>query len=90
MTGCRGNFEYAVVAFGRPNAKSLLRQVAGIGLVACHAERELMHRLVITSHQPLKVQTFSHIATLKLRASTTSIVPGNLPGTKAILVHLTC
>ena len=82
MTGCRGNFEYAVVAFGRPNAKSLLRQVAGIGLVACHAERELIHRLVITSHQLLKIRAFSHIATLKLRASTPSIVPGKFSGNK--------
>ena len=90
MTGCRGNFEYAVVAFGRPNVKSFLCKVTGIGLVACHAERELIQRLVITSHQTVEIHAFSHIATLKLRAFTPSIVPGNLPGTNAILVHLTC
>jgi hypothetical protein len=90
MTGCRGNFEYAVVALGRPNAKSLLCKVTGVRLVTREAEGKLIQRLVITSHQLLKIRAFSHIATLKLRASTPSIVPGNLPGTNAILVHLTC
>ena len=66
-----------LVAFGRPDAKSLLRQVAGIRLVARQAEGELIQRLVITGHQTFKIHAVSHIAASIVRASNASIVPAS-------------
>jgi hypothetical protein len=71
-----------LVAFSRPNAKSLLSKVTGVRFVSCEAEGELIQRLVITSHQTVKIQTLSHIATLKLRVRETSIVPAKITGNK--------
>jgi len=90
MTGCRGNFEHAVVASSGPDAKSFLCKVTGVRFVPRETVGKLVQRLVITRHQTFKVYALSHIASLKLRAANASIVPGNLPGTNAIFVHLTC
>ena len=71
------------MAFGRPNAKSLLCEVTGVGFVTRETEGKLVQRLVITSHQTFKLHGLSHIATLKLRAGRASIVPAKFFGNKS-------
>jgi len=45
------------MAFGRPDAESLLGQIAGIRLVAREAERELIKLCVMISHDLFKIRT---------------------------------
>jgi len=77
-----------LVAFGRPNAKGLLCEITGVSFVPRETEGKLVKRLVITSHQRLKLHGLSHIATLKLRARRTSIVPLRFVGTNSAVIHL--
>ena len=66
-----------MMAFGGPDCKRLLGQIAGIGLRARQAERELIQRRMKTLHQGFKFHVLGHTDSSWVRGSSVTIVPGN-------------
>src|SRR5271154_305377 len=63
-----------LMAFGCPDIKGLLGEVASVGLVSREAEGELVERLVMLLHEALKNHT-SHMSAFLVRGTACRIVP---------------
>lgn len=78
--GFHSGYIAQLVTFNRPNAKRLLRQIAGVRFIARQTEGKLIQRHVVARHQGFKINTFRHIAASQLRATRRRIVPAKILG----------